>query len=313
MAESTAKQSIDNPEVLTLSDLETWSRPGTSLAVLGHPIKHSLSPAMHNAALAELAATDSRYHDWRYFRFDVLPEDLPRTLDLLHAKRFRGINLTVPHKVIAFNRVAEIDAAARPVGAINTLLWTETGWQGFNTDGYGFATAVRETLGHDIAGMPILLVGAGGAARGAAVECFQRKCAALWVVNRTRENLQKLFEALAPISQGIPFHGFLPNQIPAQLPAGLLVVNSTSAGLHDSDPAPLHLGSLPRVAAVFDMIYNPAETKLLREAAFLGIPRANGLTMLVHQGAKALEIWSGVSAARTAPAMARAALAGLGH
>ena len=89
----------DSTDVLTLADLAAWSRPGTALAVLGHPIKHSISPAMHNAALAGLARTNPRFADWRYFRFEVHPDDLPRALDLLHAKHFRGVNLTVPHKI----------------------------------------------------------------------------------------------------------------------------------------------------------------------------------------------------------------------
>ncbi|HVU24963.1 MAG TPA: shikimate dehydrogenase, partial [Opitutus sp.] len=107
--------------------------------------------------------------------------------------------------------------------------------------------------------------------------------------------------------------GFDPSAPPADLPAGALVINATSLGLRATDPAPVDLAALPRPAAVFDMIYNPPQTALLRAAAALGIPHANGLSMLVHQGAKSLEIWSGIPAADTAPAMhaaARAALAG---
>lgn len=309
MADSTNNPglAVENTDVLTLSELEAWTRAGTSLAVLGHPIKHSISPAMHNAAIASLASQDRRFADWRYFRFDVPPDELPRALELLHAKRFRGVNLTVPHKVIAFDRVAQVDAAARPAGAVNTLRWSEAGWEGFNTDGYGLAAGVRETLHQDLAGSHIVLLGAGGAARGAAVECLQRHCASLWVVNRTRENLQRLFDALAPLARGIPFHGFVPGQPPVDLPEGTLVINATSAGLRESDPAPIDLTALPRPSAVFDMIYNPPETRLLRQAAFLGIPHANGLGMLVHQGARAFEIWSGAAADRVAPVMARAA------
>lgn len=302
---------IENSTVLTLSDLESWSHPGTSLAVLGHPIKHSISPAMHNAALHELAAEDRSFADWKYFRFDVPPEELPRALDLLHANRFRGVNLTVPHKVIAFDRVADIDAAARPVGAINTLRWSERGWQGFNTDGYGLAAGIQETLRHELGGAHVVLIGAGGAARGAAVECLQRRCASLWVVNRTQANLQVLFEALSTLAHGIPFHGFTPAHPPHDLPTDAIVINATSAGLKESDVPPIDLAMLPRPAAVFDMIYNPPETRLLRQAAFLGVAHANGLGMLVHQGAKALEIWTGVPAARTAPTMAKAARAAL--
>ena len=282
-------------DILTLRDLESWSFGGTALAVLGHPIKHSISPAMHNAALAELARTDARFADWRYFRFEVHPDDLPRALELLHAKKFRGVNLTVPHKIIAFDRVAEIDAAARPVGAVNTLLWGERGWRGFNTDGYGLAAAIRETLARDLA-----------------VECLQRRCASLTIANRTRENLDTLLATLAPIAGGIPVRGFAPSTPPADLPSDALVINATSAGLRDTDPLPIDLGALPRPAAVFDMIYNPPQTPLLRAAAMLGAPHANGLSMLVHQGAKALEIWSDVPATRTAPTMATAAHAALG-
>jgi shikimate dehydrogenase len=315
----------ESAPVLTLRDLGTWSRPGTSLAVLGHPIKHSISPAMHNAALAELARSDARFSDWSYFRFEVPPDDLPRALALLHAKHFRGVNLTVPHKIIAFDRVAEIDPAARPVGAVNTLLWGERGWRGFNTDGYGLAGAVRETLARDLTGADVILLGAGGAARGAAVECLQRGCASLSIINRTRETLDALLTVLKPVAGEIHLRGFCPvsgvhsdlSAIAMQIPSAtrdrdLLIVNATSAGLRPDDPLPVDLRTLQFPAAVYDMIYNPPQTPLLREATTLGLPNANGLSMLVHQGAKALEIWSGIPAARTAPTMTTAVRAALG-
>lgn len=300
--------------VLTLRDLESWSRPGVSLAVLGHPIKHSLSPPMHNAALAELARSDPNFGSWKYFRFEIQPDDLPRALELLHAKKFRGVNLTVPHKIIAFDRVREVDAAARPVGAVNTLRWTETGWHGFNTDGYGLAGGVKETLGYELTGVDIVLLGSGGAARGAAVECLQRKCRSLWIANRTAENLQALLAAIAPLASRsrVTLRGFPPDSLPPDLPPGALIINATSAGLRATDQPPIAVAALPRPAAVFDMIYNPPETALLREAALLGLRGANGLSMLVHQGAKSLEIWSGVSASRIAVPMAAAARVALG-
>lgn len=297
--------------VFTLHDLAAWTRPGVSLAVLGHPIEHSISPPMHNAALAELARGDRRFADWRYFRFEIHPGDLPEALELLHAKKFRGVNLTVPHKIIAFDRVAAIDPAARPVGAVNTLLWSEQGWHGFNTDGYGLATAVRETLRREFAGTPIVLLGAGGAARGAAVECLQRRCASLWIANRTAENLDALLATIAPLAGGIPVHTFAPAAPPRDLPVGAVVINATSSGLRPEDPAPIDLARFSGIAAVYEMIYNPPQTALLRTAASAGIPHANGLTMLVHQGAKSLEIWSGVAAAQTAPIMLAAARAAL--
>jgi len=297
--------------VYTLRDLASWSFAGTALAVLGQPIKHSISPAMHHAALADFARTDPRFASWHYVRCEIAPADLPAALAQLHTLRFRGLNLTVPHKVLAVPHLAAIDFAAQPVGAVNTLLWTEAGWRGANTDGYGFATAIRTDLGLDLAGAHVILLGAGGAARGAAVECLQRGCASLAIANRTRANLDALLAALAPVAGAIPLRGFDPAQPPADLPAGAIVVNATSAGLEPADPAPIALARLPRPRGVFDMIYNPPHTALLAEAAALGLPFANGLSMLVHQGAKALELWSGVPASRTAPLMAAAARAAL--
>jgi len=281
--------------VLTLHDLGDRPPAGTALAVLGHPIKHSISPAMHTAALDEMARTEPRFADWTYRRFDVPPEDLPVALSRFHALGFRGLNLTVPHKVIAFDCVRSVDPAARPIGAVNTLLWTPEGWHGHNTDGYGLAAAVREKLGRPLAGAPVLLLGAGGAARGAAVECLQQRCAGLWIANRSADNLRRLLDLLAPLAGDVPLRGFDPLHPPADLPEGLLVINATSAGLRADDAPPLDLAHTPRPVGVYDMIYNPPQTPLLAAAAARGIPHANGLSMLVHQGARALEIWSGAT------------------
>lgn len=306
------KSKIENSSVLTLADLASWTFDGTALAVLGQPIKHSISPAMHNAALSAAAARHPQFSSWRYVRFEVAPADLPDALAQLHAKRFRGLNLTVPHKVLAVDHVADIAPAARPVGAVNTLLWTERGWLGHNTDGYGLAAGLRETLGLDLAGAHVILLGAGGAARGAAIECLQRRCASLSIANRTAANLDALVAAVAPTAGGIPLRPFFPDTPPADLPAHAIVINATSAGLRPADAPPIDLAALPRPAAVYDMIYNPPQTPLLRRAAELGLPHAHGLSMLVHQGAKALEIWTGVPAAETAPTMSSAARTALG-
>ncbi|MFO1450390.1 MAG: shikimate dehydrogenase [Opitutaceae bacterium] len=281
--------------VPTLADLGDPPRTGTALAVLGHPIRHSISPAMHNAALAAMARSRPEFASWSYGRFDVPPADLPTALSRLHALGYRGLNLTVPHKVLAFGSMTEIDPAARPIGAVNTLRWSPQGWHGFNTDGYGLATAIGETLGLTLQGTHVVLLGAGGAARGAAVECLQRGCASLWIANRTQENLDTLLSVLRPLAGAIPLHGFPPDRLPGGLPTGSLVVNATSAGLKPQDPPPIDLATIPSPAGVYDMIYNPPVTPLLAQAARLGLPHANGLSMLIHQGARALEIWSGAS------------------
>jgi shikimate dehydrogenase len=299
--------------VLTLAALGHWTFGGTGLAVLGHPISHSLSPPMQNAALAELARTEPRFGAWRYFRFDVPPDDLPRALDRLGECGFLGLNLTVPHKVLAVEHVAAIEPAARAAGAVNTLRRVGGGWRGFNTDGYGLAEAVRGELGLELAGRAVILLGAGGAARGAAVECLRAGCASLAIANRSAGRLAALLAALRPEAGAVPLRGFTPDRPPRDLPAAALLINATSAGLRPTDAAPIELAALPGVAAVFDMIYNPPSTPLLTRAAALGLPSASGLAMLVHQGAKALELWSGAPAARTAPVMRAAAEAALGR
>ncbi len=293
--------------VLTLADLDSWSFDGTALAVLGHPIKHSISPAMHNAALAEMTESDERFGKWRYFRFDVAPEDFSTALKRLHAAGFFGLNLTVPHKVMAFDLVERIDPAAQLIGAVNTLRRTPTGWEGFNTDGYGLATAVAETLGISLAETPIILLGAGGAARGAAVECLQRGCPSLHIANRTAANRDALLHQIRSIASTTDLVGFAPAAPPADLPPGALVINATSAGLKPEDPLPIEPAALPRPRGVYDMIYNPPETALMASARQTGIPVANGLSMLVHQGVRALEIWSEANV----PAKAMATAVGL--
>ena len=300
---------LPDTAVLTLDHLATWSHEGMALAVLGHPIMHSLSPAMHNAALAGMSARNRDYAAWRYFRFDIPPENLPEALPRLHAAGFHGLNLTVPHKVLAFDLVEEIDDSAKRIGAVNTLRRTATGWRGFNTDGYGLAAALRADLGVSLTNACVILLGAGGAARAAAVECVQQLCAELWIGNRTAATRQALLDEL--VGGRINCQGFDPAQLPADLPENAIVINATSLGLKADDPAPIALRRLPPGAKVYDMIYNPPQTALLCEAATLGLPHANGLSMLVHQGAKSLEIWTGESAQATAPVMQAAAAAAL--
>ena len=296
-------------DTFTLADLAAWSEPGTHLAVLGHPVQHSLSPHMHNAALAWMAASDPRFTDWTYWKIDVPPEQLHAALGLLHQKGFHGVNLTVPHKILAFTWVAELDPAARAIGAVNTLRRTAAGYTGFNTDGHGLAAGLAEDLGRPLRGATVILAGAGGAARSAAIECLRQGVRALWLGNRSRASLDELLAIVRPLAGAIPVRDFLLGAPPPDLPAGALVINATSAGLQADSPPPFDLESWPRPAAVYDMIYNPAQTPLLAEAARLEIPGANGLSMLVHQGARALELWTG--AAVPAAEMRRAATAAL--
>ena len=284
----------------TLADLEAWSFSGEALAVVGHPIAHSLSPAMHNDALEELAKTNSKFQQWHYFKFDIAPDQLGYALKLFHEKKFRGLNLTVPHKllVMEYLDLKAQEQFLREMGAANTLKYTPEGWQGYNTDGLGLSTALDEDLNLSLKGAEIILLGAGGAARAAAVECMSKGCASLWIGNRTEAPRQAL---LATLKKSYSLLGdkptrlmeFDPNGSLANLPANSIVINATSLGLKPDDPSPLDLAKIPRPAKVYDMIYRPPETALLRQAAQMNILRANGLSMLIHQGARSLELWTG--------------------
>jgi len=263
---------------------------------------------MHNAALACLAKEDKRYEDWRYVKFDIEPERLEEALPALRGAGFIGLNLTVPHKILALGLIGSATPGARAIGAVNALVATEEGWEGHNTDSFGLCEGLRSSLGLPLKGAEVLLLGAGGAARSAAVECLLQGVRSLSIVNRSPAPLEALLEQLRPlVPEGSELSGFSGTVDPQALPAGVIVINATSLGLRPGDPAPIDLTRLKRPVAVFDMVYNPPKTQLLAQAATLGLPAANGLSMLVHQGAKALSLWTGAPLVQLLPPM-RAAL-----
>ncbi|MDQ8188145.1 shikimate dehydrogenase [Pelagicoccus sp. SDUM812002] len=280
-------------QTYTLTDLQEWDFPGTSLAVLGQPVRHSISPQMHNAALAHLAQAHPKLSDWRYFRFVIDPVQLVEALPLFHQKGFVGLNLTVPHKEIAFPAIEGVDPAAQAIGAVNTLRWQTKGYLGFNTDGYGLARGIKIQLGREIEGSDFVLIGAGGAARAAAIQALQSRCASLTVINRNQDRLRRLVSELAPLAAaaGISLSSLSPSDI-EHLPASCLLVNATSLGLKPDDPTPIPVDRLPEKSSCFDMIYNPPSTALMKAVSAKGGQVGNGLAMLVHQGAKSLSIWT---------------------
>ena len=282
-----------NETVYTLDDLCSWDRSGTWLAVLGHPIVHSLSPHMHNAALKEIADEDLKYADWTYVKFDIPVEDLEEALGLLHEKQFRGVNLTIPHKVKVLDCIDDVDAAARAIGAVNTLYWTEAGYRGYNTDGYGVETAIQRNLGASLSEKPVIMLGAGGASRAAVVQCFLKGCKQLWLGNRSKGRLDDLIADVKSFYPNADLRGFLFEDAPVDLPKDALIINATSSGLKPDDAVPLDMAALSADSLLFDMIYNPPETVSMKAAAARGMRVANGLDMLIFQGARSLEIWTG--------------------
>jgi len=276
----------------SLADLGQLDFPGTPLAVIGHPIKHSVSPAMHNAAIAKLCLQNSRFNDWAYYRFDVPPEDFAAAVPLFYKYNFLGLNLTIPHKVQAMDLIHGVSPDTERMGACNTLVWGEHGYDGFNTDGYGLKNALKADLDVTLRGSTVILLGSGGAARAAAVQCVLEGCQKLYVGNRSVERLQQLMAVVQAMPGGNCAEAFALAEPPADLPQQGVLINATSLGLKAEDPAPFDSSVLHKGWAVYDMIYNPDATRLLQEARAHGLRAANGLSMLVHQGVRSLEIWS---------------------
>ena len=283
---------MDTKKIYTIDDLKVWDFRGTALAVIGKPIEHSLSPIMHNAAIKQLSHSDSKYNEWAYFRFEIDPSDLPEALELFYNKRFLGLNLTVPHKVMTLDLLEVISESAMAIGAVNTLKWTTSGYEGFNTDGYGLSKGIEQGLGKSLNGSNVLILGAGGAARAAVVECLSQNAAAVHVLNRSKARLDDMFLSLSKLKG---FEYVFPIQAKedlANFPEISICINATSLGLNENDPTPVDVKFLNSECAVYDMIYNQPVTKLCFEAKKLGCPVKTGLGMLVYQGAKALEIWT---------------------
>ncbi|MGA2030021.1 MAG: shikimate dehydrogenase [Verrucomicrobiota bacterium] len=255
-------------------------------AIFGSPIAHSASPAMHNAAFAALGL------NWRYLAFEVNPKNLRAAIEGAKAMNFAGINLTVPHKLLAVEMMDILDESAKKWGAVNTIRFDNVHAIGFNTDADAIVTALREDLKMELRGAKVLLLGAGGAGRTAALKLASESVAELFLVNRTET---KANAVAGEIIERFPFVkvvvGFPKSTVD-------LVINATSLGFKLDDVPPLDENqfSLKQTRAVYDMIYRPAETALLKAAKKSGCETANGLGMLLHQGAKAFEIWTGKSA-----------------
>lgn len=275
-------------------------------AVLGHPIKHSASPAMQNAGIGALEL------NWRYLAFEVHPDDLRPVIEGAKLMKYIGLNLTVPHKLLALEMVDVLDESAKTWGAVNTIRFEAQDangeWQplrnftdnfprkirahGFNTDADAITRSLREDLGLGINGKKVLLLGVGGAGRVAALKLASEQVGELYLVNRTEEKARAI---ATEIAQRFPsVKTFIGYPKDARMALDLLL-NATSLGLKADDELPLDQAkfALKQAGAVYDMIYRPAETPLLKAARAAGCRTANGLGMLLYQGAKALEIWTG--------------------
>ena len=269
--------------------------PGdVGLAVLGQPIIHSLSPEMHNAALLELSRRDSKFSRWKYFKIEIAPEQLAQALPRLAELGFRGLNLTIPHKVDVLTILEEIDPKALVMGAVNTLRFENGYWKGYNTDGEGLSRAIQIAFGKGLNDFNVLVLGAGGAARAAAVQCLTEGCQYLAVLNRSADRAQKMIKALSEngFSNRVELMDHPRNPFIGRRGKNL-IINATSLGLRMDDPTPLDLSLFEETVCVYDMIYNPPVTKLTKQAKEYRMAYSKGLSMLIGQAVRSLEIWTG--------------------
>jgi shikimate dehydrogenase len=284
----------------TLADLENWRKAPRQkderirLGIFGDPVAHSLSPPMQNAALKHCGI------DMDYARFHIRANELASALSFLRELDFVGINLTVPHKIAGMNLLDNADASAKEIGAVNIIKIDEGKLIGFNTDGHGFSRAVREEFSVDLRDLRVLVLGAGGAGRAIAVQCAKESCERLVIANRTLEKAKKLADELHDFFAGPKVFGPVPrlqaipweeSAIRFQIGNIDLIVNATPLGLNRVDISPVPARLLAPHLMVYDTIYSSARTPLVSAAIEAGARAANGLSMLLYQGALAFEIW----------------------
>ncbi len=268
-------------------------------AVLGHPIGHSLSPVMHNASMRELG------FDGIYLALDVHPEHLMEILPAMALMGFAGVNLTVPHKEIAFRGLEKLDESAQLLGAANTIEFAEDGMVGHNTDGYGFLKALDESFGKTIKNDSVFVLGCGGAGRATALMAAKEGAKSLVLADIDAERVQRLNDEIIGLTPHVEVVQALekPKQIELCREADL-VVQASPVGMKEGDPSLLPSEAFREGQCVFDLIYMYPETTFLATAREAGAEIANGLGMLLHQGARAFEIWTGVEP--SVPAMRKA-------
>ena len=302
-----------------MAETDSASNPpamGKRLGIIGYPIRHSISPIFQQAAL-DFYSLDATYRAW-----EVEPTSLPGFIEALRSPDTLGINVTVPHKEAVMPHLDYVDDWAKMAGAVNTIVNEGGRLTGHNTDGLGFLRALEEDGHFSPEGRRVLIIGAGGSAKAVALALARRGVAAITIANRTLQRAQRL----AGLIEGHGTSG--PAQTTPKLAAiplsdasealeraaaeSDLLVNCTTLGMKhgpNEDRSPIPARYIPPGALVYDLVYNPPETPLLREAARAGATFLGGLFMLVYQGAASFEFWTG----RKAPVevMLKAAMAAL--
>ncbi len=281
--------------------------PRKVVGLIGYPLGHTISPPLQQAAF-DYHSLPVVYEAWQ-----TAPEALGAALDRVRQPDCLGMNVTIPHKEAVLPRLDSVDDWARQIGAVNTVVNDGGRLHGHNTDAAGFLRALRERGSFEVSGKRVVLVGAGGVARAVVLTLAREGAASLAIANRSVPRA----EALAAVgrSAGLSVDVVSLSDRPAlrsAIGAADLLVNATSVGMwHAAPGSPVPAADLHDGLFVHDLIYNPAETVLLRDAARAGARTLNGLSMLVYQGAAAFELWThrqapvGLMMARAEEALAR--------
>lgn len=261
--------------------LPKLAQPTQTTGLLGHPVAHSLSPALHQAWRAK------HQINGEYLAFDVPPDEVPAAIESMRNQHLQGLNITVPHKQAVLAHVDVLDAPAKQIGAANTLYWHGDALHATNTDAYGFIENLRAQMAgaFDAALHNVLVLGAGGAARAVCFALQQAGAGQVVVANRTRATAEALAESF----------GAKACAWDAQTLSNVsLLINTTSLGMEGQPPQHMSLDDLPSSAWVHDIVYKPLHTELLKRAQARGNCVATGLGMLAYQAQAAFEIWHGV-------------------
>lgn len=260
-------------------------------ALIGYPVEHSLSPIMHNAAFQHLGL------DYVYVAFTVPHERLGEAISGIRGLGIRGVNVTMPHKISVIKYLEGLDENAKLAGSVNTILNMDGQLVGYTTDGLGAFNALKYA-GSDPLGKKIVILGAGGASRSISFT-LAKYARELVILNRT---LRRAEELVGEIRRVIGFENIragplLEKILEGELKDADILINATSVGMRpNDDETPVKKELLHGNLTVFDIVYDPLETRLLREAKSVGAKTVDGLSMLVHQGALSFEIWTGVKA-----------------
>ncbi|MFI5322807.1 MAG: shikimate dehydrogenase [Thermodesulfobacteriota bacterium] len=258
--------------------------------IFGHPVSHSLSPVMHNSAFAALGL------DCVYLAFDVIPKKIGHAADAIRTLGIKGINITIPHKESIIPHLDEISPDAKLTGAVNTIKNEDGKLSGYNTDVGGFLRALDEDIEFKPKGASVLLIGAGGAARALMSAFCLNGAERICILTRTYDKAHALGAEFGKQFNNIDIESIALDDkktVESHLSQADILVNSTSAGMEGIEPLQLPLESLKKSSAVYDIVYKPRETSLVREALRLGHRASGGLGMLLHQGALSFEIWTG--------------------